>query len=122
MLTKDEAKTVLARIIAENPDNVNPYNIVECGCLYSFVDGNGNTSRCLIGQFGYELGWPEPAYNDDSVEWLFGLHIAGEGEASLWSGLADEACQEYLIFVQIGADGGYNYPESTPIPWKDVVL
>lgn len=117
MLTKDEAMAVLARIIAENPDNVNPIgNFGTCG--YYQTDSSGNTTRCLVGQMAHELGWPKPSSEDGSAIELF---WADELETNVWAGLADEDCANYLYGIQLRADGT-GPAGSNPIPWKDVVL
>lgn len=112
MLTKDEAKTVLARIIAENPDRVNPSDGLSC--LYWDEDWDGNITRCIVGQMAHELGWPEPRSNATGVIDLC-------GELMLWNGLANGKCQIYLNNIQTHADGT-DTPLHDPIRWEDIKL
>lgn len=112
MLTKDEAMTVLARIIAENTDNVNPTGVASC--VYWDEKSEGIIRRCIVGQMAHELGWPEPSPEDGSV-------VDMCEELMPWSGLADAECQQYLGDIQLYADG-IGTPSDEPIRWGDIKL
>lgn len=118
MLTKEAAKSLLAYIIAQNPDTVNPST--ENGCVYWQENNDGVISRCIIGQLGHTLGWPTPEPIDGGVSDLFDTSTY-DNVPGIWNGLATDRCVKYLQQVQREADGNANL-YGQPLPWGEITL
>lgn len=121
MLNMYEVKEVLAKIIAENPDNVNPIDSNSMRCVYNTVDSLGYTKRCIVGQMGHELGWPDPLPDAGSASELFDECIEFDEEENPWRGFVDQDSAYYLDHIQRKADN-VRSGEANPRLWKDIVL
>lgn len=107
-ITKAQVKQAIKRIVAENPDTVNPTIDEGRSCVYHVGRGR-NTRRCLIGQLGYELGLPTPKAIAGSAGSL--------AEYGVWKGLFTPGAVDFMLRVQGVADGDY---ASGPTPWGQI--
>lgn len=110
-ITKARAVAEIKRLVAENPDRVNP---MEDGiCLYHKGRGR-NITRCIVGQLGYDLGLPTPLAEEGYVDEVVSL--------GTWKGLFTPAATEYLSAVQTSADVGPNVISYYPVPrrWGEI--
>ena len=57
-ITKAQCQKMAAKIVRENPDQLNPVNFAG-GCVYQNYSKT-NTKRCIVGQTFHEFGLPVP--------------------------------------------------------------
>jgi hypothetical protein len=109
-ITKSQVRTEIKRIIAENPDAVNP----SAGRMCLYHKGRGrNIRRCIIGKLGFDLGLPTPTpYGDGPVDC-----VAGPG--GLWANRFTSSALDYMSVLQAVADGD-SKSGLGPRPWGEI--
>lgn len=101
----EDVRAVINEIVAEQPDQVNPYvmndTLGHTVCVYQDAKG---ARRCIAGEFAHRLGKPVPGHEiRDSVTGLGGWDETISTYEHPWD--LTHAAAQYLAEVQIAADG-----------------
>lgn len=120
LLGPEDLRALLAEIVADHPDAVNPVD--EYGaCLYETEDGQPTehgVCGCIVGTLAVRQGWDLPLNNGSADNVARNL---------AWP--VDSASRDYLTVLQLQADGYADWRDHADlsargdlVPWGDLIL